>query len=33
MKKPTVLHQVQANNEGLTKVELAAEIRHRAYEL
>lgn len=33
MKHHKVLHQDKASNEGRTKVELAAEIRRRAYEL
>jgi hypothetical protein len=33
MKKPNVLDQDDARNEGHTQVELAAEIRCRAYKL
>ena len=33
MKRPKVLNQDQAGNQGHTQVELAAEIRCRAYKL
>ena len=33
MKKPKVLNQDKARNEGNTQIELSAELRRRAYKL